>query len=166
MDPLVKIENLSVGYDKVPILENANLEIFEKDFIGVIGPNGGGKTTLLKAILGLLKPFSGTINFRKDLNGKKKPIGYLPQVRHIDRKFPISVFDVVRSGSIMESAIKSKSIIKERVEQLLDEMGVADHAADVAGGCALLGYARHSPQFIEDRFTSQVSFVPVLAPPS
>jgi zinc transport system ATP-binding protein len=126
MDPLVKIENLSVGYDKIPILENANLDICERDFIGVIGPNGGGKTTLLKSILGLLKPFSGSITFRKDLNGKKKPIGYLPQVRHIDRKFPISVFDVVRSGSIMESAIKSKSVIKERVEQLLDEMGVAD----------------------------------------
>ena len=126
MIPLVKIEDLCVGYDKVPILENANLEIFEQDFIGVIGPNGGGKTTLLKAILGLLKPFSGSINFRKDLDGKKKPIGYLPQVRHIDWKFPITVFDVVRSGSIMEGAAKLKSIIKERTEQLLDEMGVAD----------------------------------------
>ena len=126
MIPLVKIEDLCVGYDKVPILENANLEIFEQDFIGVIGPNGGGKTTLLKAILGLLKPFSGSISFRKDLDGKKKPIGYLPQVRHIDRKFPITVFDVVRSGSIMEGAAKSKSVIKERVEQLLNEMGVAD----------------------------------------
>lgn len=125
MSPLIKIENLSVGYDRVPVLENVNLEICEKDFIGVIGPNGGGKTTLLKAIIGLLKPFRGTIEFRKDLNGKKKPIGYLPQVKHIDRKFPITVFDVVASGSIMEGAVKSKTHIKERVEQLLVEMGVS-----------------------------------------
>ncbi|NQU55202.1 MAG: ABC transporter ATP-binding protein [Bacteroidetes bacterium] len=126
MESLIKISNLNIGYDRIPVLQNVNLEIREQDFIGVIGPNGGGKTTLLKAILGLLKPFSGTIEFRKDLNGKKKPIGYLPQVKHIDRKFPITVFDVVRSGSIMEGAAKSKTIIKDRVEQLLDEMGVSN----------------------------------------
>lgn len=126
MEPLIKIANLNIGYDKNLVLRNVNINICEQDFIGVIGPNGGGKTTLLKAILGLLKPFSGTIKFRKDLNGKKKPIGYLPQVKHIDRKFPITVFDVVRSGSIMEGAAKSKSIIKDRVEQLLDEMGVSN----------------------------------------
>ncbi len=55
MTPLVKIENLTVAYDKVPVLQHVNLEIFEKDFLGVIGPNGGGKTTLLKAILGSSK---------------------------------------------------------------------------------------------------------------
>lgn len=126
MESLIKISNLNIGYDKTPVLQNVNFEICERDFIGVIGPNGGGKTTLLKAILGLLKPFSGTIEFRKDLNGKKKPIGYLPQVKHIDSKFPITVFDVVRSGSIMEGVPKSNTIIKERVAQLLNEMGVFD----------------------------------------
>ncbi len=124
MEPLVKIKNLSVGYDKVPVLQNLNLEIFEKDFLGVIGPNGGGKTTLLKAILGLLKPYKGTIQFRKDMNGKKKPIGYLPQVKHIDKKFPITVFDVVRSGSIMQNSLDSKLAIKQRVADILHEMGI------------------------------------------
>jgi len=124
MEPLVKIKNLSVGYDKVPVLQNLNLEIFEKDFLGVIGPNGGGKTTLLKAILGLLKPSKGTIQFRKDMNGKKKPIGYLPQVKHIDKKFPITVFDVVRSGTIMQNSLNSKAIIKQRVADILHEMGI------------------------------------------
>ncbi|MBT6005556.1 MAG: ATP-binding cassette domain-containing protein, partial [Prolixibacteraceae bacterium] len=103
MEPLIKIQNLTVGYDKLPVLKKVNFEIFEKDFIGVIGPNGGGKTTLLKAVLGLLNPVEGKIEFRKDINGRKKSIGYLPQVRHIDRKFPITVFDVVRSGSLMHS---------------------------------------------------------------
>lgn len=126
MEPLIKIKNLTVAYDKVPVLQNVNLELFEKDFLGVIGPNGGGKTTLLKAILGILKPEHGSISFRNDLRGRKKPIGYLPQVKHIDRKFPITVFDVVRSGSIMQDRKKQKAEAKTKVDELLKEMGVAD----------------------------------------
>lgn len=127
MEPLIKIENLSVGYDKEPVLYNVNLEIFEKDFLGIIGPNGGGKTTLLKTILGLLYPMKGKIIFRKDINKRKKPIGYLPQVKHMDRNFPITVFEVVRSGSIMKSRDEVKSAnIKQKVEQLLSEMGISN----------------------------------------
>ncbi|MBN2635105.1 MAG: ABC transporter ATP-binding protein [Prolixibacteraceae bacterium] len=124
MEPLIKIENLTVGYDKIPVLQKVNLKIFEHDFLGVIGPNGGGKTTLLKTILGLLKPYSGRIIFRKDLGGKRKPIGYLPQVKHIDRKFPITVFDVVKSGELMKSHNNSEIPIKEKVTALLHEMGI------------------------------------------
>lgn len=124
MEPLIKIENLTVGYDKIPVLQKVNLEIFEHDFLGVIGPNGGGKTTLLKAILGLLKPYSGKIIFRHDLGGKRKPIGYLPQVKHIDRKFPITVFDVVKSGELMKNNNKSEIPMKEKVSDLLHEMGI------------------------------------------
>jgi zinc transport system ATP-binding protein len=124
MDALIKIVNLTVGYDKTPVLKGVNLEIFENDFLGVIGPNGGGKTTLLKAILGLLKPLEGKIEFRNDIKGKKKPIGYLPQVRHIDRKFPITVFDVVKSGLMMLNGSKSSVSEKQRVNDLLNEMGI------------------------------------------
>ncbi len=126
MEPLIEINNLQVNYDKLPVLQNVNLSVFEKDFLGIIGPNGGGKTTLLKAILGLIKPQEGNIRFRKDMQGRKKPIGYLPQVRHIDRKFPITVFDVVRSGQIMKDKKSSKAEAKNRIEDLLNEMGVAD----------------------------------------
>ena len=121
-DPIAEVTNVSFSYSDAyglpPVLENVSLRVDAGTFLGLIGPNGGGKTTLLKAVIGLLKPYRGTIEFRKDLRGKKKPIGYLPQVKHIDRKFPITVFDVVRSGSIMEGAAKSKTIIKEKVEQL------------------------------------------------
>jgi zinc transport system ATP-binding protein len=126
MNALLKIENLSAGYDKIPVIRNINLEVYENDFIGVIGPNGGGKTTLLKVILGLLNPMSGKVSFGAELNRRKKPIGYLPQVKHIDRNFPITVFDVVRSGSLMESHKKvTSSEITNRVDSLLEEMGVA-----------------------------------------
>ncbi len=126
MKALIKTENLTLGYDKIPVLKNVNLEIFENDFVGVIGPNGGGKTTLLKAILGLMKPISGKIHFRSDLNKQKKPIGYLPQVKHIDRNFPITVFDVVKSGSLMESSGKTTPAeLKQRIDDLLDEMGIS-----------------------------------------
>ena len=124
MESLVKISNLSVGYEKIPVLWDVNLEIYEKDFLGVIGPNGGGKTTLLKAILGLLKPMKGKIVFRKDLIGNKKPIGYLPQVKHIDKKFPITVFDVVRSGSMMQESSMTSSETRQKVADLLHEMGI------------------------------------------
>ncbi|HKI89523.1 MAG TPA: metal ABC transporter ATP-binding protein [Draconibacterium sp.] len=126
MEPLINIQNLTVGYDKTPVLEKVNLEIFENDFLGVIGPNGGGKTTLLKAILGLLKPMSGEISFRKDMDRRKKSIGYLPQVRHIDRKFPITVFDVVRSGALMQNRTKiTGTEIKQKVEEFLEETGIS-----------------------------------------
>lgn len=138
MKPLVKIENLTCGYDKIPVLEKVSLEVNERDFLGVIGPNGGGKTTLLKAILGLIKPMKGTINFGHDLQGRKKPIGYLPQVRHIDKKFPITVFDVVLSGSIMNGKNRPKAEERMKAEELLAEMGILDirHKAigELSGG--------------------------------
>ena len=124
MEPLIKIEHLSAGYNKEIVLEDADLDIHEHDFLGVIGPNGGGKTTLLKAILGLIKPISGKIMFREDINSRRKPIGYLPQVKHVDQKFPITVFDVVKSGSMMGNLKTSKAVLKDQVDQLLEEMGV------------------------------------------
>jgi zinc transport system ATP-binding protein len=138
MEPLIHIENLTVGYNRKPVLTNVNLQIFENDFIGVIGPNGGGKTSLLKAILGLIQPFEGEIIFRRDINNHKRPIGYLPQVKDIDRRFPITVFDVVKSGLMMDPAKKTKQKTKQRVNDLLAETGIFDisHKAigEISGG--------------------------------
>jgi len=100
MNKLLQISDLKVCYENnLPVLENVNLNIFENDFLGIIGPNGGGKTSLLKAILGLVKPTDGKIEFYNNgVKTDKINIGYLPQINQIDRKFPISVFDVILSG--------------------------------------------------------------------
>jgi len=127
MGPLLEIRNLSAGYESTMILHNINLTVNPLDFIGVIGPNGGGKTTLLKTILGLLVPMSGKIVFDESMNfNGSYRIGYLPQMSHIDRKFPISVFDVVRSGLMSRSRIFSKysTAENERANFILSEMGI------------------------------------------
>ncbi len=139
MKPLIHVHNLTFAYESEPILEEVDLKIFEQDFIGVIGPNGGGKTTLLKAILGLITPRSGKIYFREDLPRNKRPIGYLPQVKHIDRKFPITVLDVVRSGSLMRPVpFKTARAERNAASELLDEMGIGGlerkAIGDLSGG--------------------------------
>lgn len=126
MEPLINIENLTVGYNRKPVLTNVSLKVFDNDFIGVIGPNGGGKTTLLKAILGLIQPLEGRISFRNDIDNTKKPLGYLPQVKNIDHRFPITVFDVVKSGLTMSNSKESKTEKNNRVNDLLSETGIFD----------------------------------------
>jgi len=124
MKKLIELKNLSAGYDNNIVLENISLEVFSGDFIGIIGPNGGGKTTLIKTILGLIKPISGELN----LHISKTNIGYLPQVNQIDKRFPISVMDVVRSGksdSALFSSFRKNNHEKEKAEKLLAEMGIS-----------------------------------------
>lgn len=124
MKKLLELKDLSAGYDKNIVLENVSFEVFSGDFIGIIGPNGGGKTTLIKTILGLIKPASGQMN----MYISKTNIGYLPQVNQIDKRFPISVIDVVRSGkanSALFSSFHKNSEEKEKAEALLAEMGIS-----------------------------------------
>lgn len=86
-------QNLTVGYDRHPAVHHLSGTFNDNSLTAIIGPNGGGKSTLLKAIAGMIKPLSGSI--------KKKGtcrIGYLPQVAEIDRGFPMSVFDTVLLG--------------------------------------------------------------------
>jgi len=123
MKKLVEIKNLSVSYDAEVVLREVNLEIHEKDFLGMIGPNGGGKTTLIKTLLGLVKPLEGKIIFHIPAS----KIGYLPQINQIDKRFPIRVLDVVRSGKADSqhfSFLKSAQAEINRAEALLQEMGI------------------------------------------
>lgn len=96
---IVSLRNVEVYFDSTPILENINLSIKQNAFLAIIGPNGGGKTTLLKVILGLIKPRKGEVKvFGRNPKEGRKLIGYLPQYTSFDRDFPMSVFDVVLMG--------------------------------------------------------------------
>ena len=96
---LVKLEDIWVHYDGVPILEGICLTVAHGDFLGIIGPNGGGKTTLLKVILGLITPSRGRVSVMgKPPQKSRGSIGYVPQHNLFDRDFPISVRDVVLMG--------------------------------------------------------------------
>ena len=151
MKPIIEIKNLSAGYDGRTVLHDVNLSIYERDFLGIIGPNGGGKTTLIKCILGLLKPTGGEIIFHTP---EKAPIrtstegtstetsaknshqsssaksqlflGYLPQYSTIDRKFPISVEEVILSGLSIQKSLTSRFTPEQREKgkQIIARMGL------------------------------------------
>ena len=99
--PIISIENVSFAYDKQKILENINLTVEEKDFLAIIGPNGGGKSTLLKLILGINKIQEGSILIFGEKPSKNlSKIGYVPQNTNINTDFPIRVIEVVLMGHI------------------------------------------------------------------
>jgi zinc transport system ATP-binding protein len=99
--PVIEVEHLWVGYDQEPILEDVTLTVEQGDFIGLIGPNGGGKTTFFKILLGLLSPWRGSVHI---LGGSvrrgRREIGYVPQHLDCDRTFPITVWEVVMMGRL------------------------------------------------------------------
>lgn len=97
----IQIEGLNFSYGPVCVLEEANLSIGEKEFVSVVGPNGGGKTTLLKILLGQIEAQSGTVSiFGKSPEIGRRWIGYLPQYTNLDAQFPVTALDVVLMGRL------------------------------------------------------------------
>ncbi len=86
---LISVKNLNFNYGKDAILSDVSLDIYKGKNVAIIGRNGGGKSTLVKLMLGFLKKKSGEINYYVD----KNKIGYLPQIREFDTSFPINIFD-------------------------------------------------------------------------
>ncbi len=130
MNRLIEIANLSVGYENKPdVLKDVSLTIYDDDFLGVIGPNGGGKTTLLKTVLGLITPDAGTVCF---YDGERQVsslnIGYLPQINQIDRKFPISVSEVILSGLTLRKQLFRRygAEDKQRVKEVAERLGITE----------------------------------------
>lgn len=121
-DPILSLKNVSFSYNKTPILENVSLSIETGDFIGIFGPNGGGKTTLLQLILGFLKADKGTIEFK----GNLKEIGYVPQIARLDKQFPITVEEVVQMGLLAKLSLFGtlKAEHKQAALEALDKVGM------------------------------------------
>lgn len=137
---LISLHDVSVAYDGYEALQHVNLEIFDRDFLGVIGPNGGGKTTLVKAILGAV-PHSGEIRYAQELfRGRERLIGYMPQISQFDRAFPISVFEVVLSGLQGHHGFRSRYSRqdKQRAMELIAQSGLEEVArhpiGEISGG--------------------------------
>lgn len=105
-NPIITLEHINAGYQQKKVLSDVNLAVYEQDFLGIIGPNGGGKTTLIKIILGLHAPQDGIRTFyRNNQPCQEIRTGYLPQYSTIDKRFPISVREVVLSGLNREKSL-------------------------------------------------------------
>ena len=102
-EPLLALRDVTFAYDEEPILDRVSLEVGRRDFLAIIGPNGGGKTTLLKVMLGLLQPRSGRVERAGAAEGRgPRPatLGYVPQFATFDRDFPLRVREVVQMGRL------------------------------------------------------------------
>ena len=133
---LIEINNLNFKYENNIILDNVSFNVTENENIGILGRNGGGKSTLIKIILGFLKPASGLIKYNID----RKKIGYLPQIREFDATFPISVYDLVISGLTDRKNLFRRFNAQEKksASDIMEEFGISELSgkliSEVSGG--------------------------------
>lgn len=137
---LLELHNVSVSYEGCEALHEVNLTIDSADFLGVIGPNGGGKTTLVKAILEAV-PYAGRIDYAPELFDRgERLIGYMPQITEFDRDFPISVEEVVLSGLQGRRGFRHRYTKEDRAKarKLLHDTGLEELAdrpiGEISGG--------------------------------
>ncbi len=130
-DPIITLDDVCVTYGRnySPALDHASLTINRGDFVAVTGPNGGGKTTMLRVVLQLLKPTSGEVRFyhnRKPV--KRLDVGYLPQKNMIDNRFPVTVEEVVAMGlpSVMKPLHRISAEERLLIDATLDTIGMTD----------------------------------------
>ena len=121
---LLKADSLSLGYDNQAILTDLSFEINKGDYLCIVGENGSGKTTLMKTLLGLQKPYGGTITFGDGLT--KKDIGYLPQQTLVQRDFPAAVREIVLSGCQAKTGLRPfyNKAEKKLAEDNMEKMGI------------------------------------------
>ncbi len=133
----VSTQNLSFSYDgQIPILKDISFSVDKGKFIGIFGPNGGGKTTLLKLLLGLLQPVSGTVELLGGAPKKTRSrVGYVPQMQRFDKKFPISVLEVVLQGCLATQKGWGgfSTDEKKRAREALEKVGLEDKAQQSFG---------------------------------
>jgi len=137
----IEIRGLTSGYNGIPVIEDVDLELMESDFLAVIGPNGGGKSTLFKTILGLIEPISGSVAIlgRPPSIGARS-IGYVPQKGVFDYDYPIRVDEVVLSGLRAHKGLRPAYSREERemADTAMEYAEVSDlrsrRISDLSGG--------------------------------
>ena len=134
---ILHLKGITAGYGNNIVLKDVNFAVSERDFIGIIGPNGGGKTTLLKVMLGMIKPYSGNVGYHFGDSPKayRKHIGYLPQQSNLDRDFPIPVREVVLSGLLSGKKLFKRFTRDDfrKADEILEKMGLKAYANMSAG---------------------------------
>ena len=126
-DAIVSLKKVCVRLNGMPVLEDITCSVAPNDFLAVIGPNGGGKTTLLKVILGLIEPDSGEVRvFGKSPRLGRKDIGYLSQHTVYDPNFPISVFEAILMGRYRGILRRYSREDREAADEALENVGLFD----------------------------------------
>ena len=142
MQPLVEVRDLSFGYGAAPVLDHVSLHLHRGQFAALVGPSGAGKTSLLKLILGSLRPSSGTITIGgRRVDGSRAPgVGYVPQVETVDWNFPVTVEQVVMMGRVRKSAwwpwpsAEDRRLLGGVLRRLEIEDLARRHIRDLSGG--------------------------------
>ena len=127
--PLITLDGVGMSFEGRRVLDDVSAVVRHGDFVAVTGPNGGGKTTLMRIILGLLRPSSGNVAY---CGGCTPAIGYLPQKNSIDSRFPVTVTDVVASGLLGIKGI-GKAEQSERISEMIGLVGLTAHARHAIG---------------------------------
>lgn len=129
-NPAICVENLFFGYTKdQPVLADVSFSIQEREYVGIIGPNGGGKTTLLKLLLGFLNPVKGSLSvFGKSPKSYPNDIAYVPQALRFDKQFPITVLELVLGGRLRALPWWGRFSEKDKIEALdaLKKVGLSE----------------------------------------
>lgn len=139
-DTIIEFKDVSFSYEAIPVLRNASFTIMRNDSVSIVGPNGGGKTTILKLLLGILKPDTGEITILgKSPRKSRALIGYMPQYLQFDRMFPVSVLEVVLMSRLKKGFFSFYSKNDKQVARnALKEMDIEDLGnrpfSDLSGG--------------------------------
>jgi zinc transport system ATP-binding protein len=137
--PVLEARDVTFGYDREVVLDGVSLAIQPRDFLAIIGPNGGGKTTLVKLLLGLLKPWSGEI-VQHFVDARAGRLGYVPQFSTFDKNFPLRVSEVVLMGRLGSRGLLRPYTRADRddAERVLARLGLTDvaraHVNEISGG--------------------------------
>jgi zinc transport system ATP-binding protein len=136
--PLITVRDVTFGYGRELILDGVDLEIRRGEFLAILGPNGGGKTTLLKVILGLVEPWSGEVVFHAP--ARRGRLGYVPQFSTFDKSFPVRISDMVLMGKLGHRSLLRPYSREDRrdVERMLERLGLSHlattHVRETSGG--------------------------------